>query len=121
MRISDWSSDVCSSDLPPLFDEGHIGGDRRGGFGKVEAEIGELGGNVHDASSYQFGGGGRDIVGKPGENPVLGRGPIVDARMGVARGGDLVRDRRLADQVQAPHLGRLAGDRMMMRSEETTS
>src|SRR3546814_4116295 len=91
MRISDWSSDVCSSDL-----------------------------------LYQFGGGGRDIVGKPGENPVLGRGPIVDARMGVARGGDLVRDRRLADQVQAPHLGRLDGDRMMMagqvvRSEEHTS
>src|SRR3546814_4540609 len=77
MRISGWSSDVCSSDL--------------------------LGGNVHDASLYRFGGGGRDIVGKPGENPVLGRGPIVDARMGVARGGDLVRDRRLADQVQAPH------------------
>src|SRR3546814_7718773 len=59
---------------PALFDDGHIGGDRRGGFGKVEAEIGELGGNVHDASLYQFGGGGRDIVGKPGENPVLGRG-----------------------------------------------
>src|SRR3546814_3892374 len=48
---------------------------------------------------------------------LLGRGPIVDARMGVARGGDLVRDRRLADQVQAPHLGRLDGDRMMMAGQ----
>src|SRR3546814_2847239 len=24
MRISDWSSDVCSSDLPPVVGEGHV-------------------------------------------------------------------------------------------------
>src|SRR3546814_13566567 len=59
-----------------LFDHGHIGGDRRGGLGKVEAEGGELGGDVHDASLYQlglcdFGAGGGDVLGKQCKNPIL--------------------------------------------------
>src|SRR3546814_18591772 len=29
MRISDWSSDVCSSDLAPRLDDGEIGGQPR--------------------------------------------------------------------------------------------
>src|SRR3546814_7786591 len=72
MRISDWSSDVCSSDLA---------------FG--------------EARQY----------------PVLRRFPIVDSRMGIGRGRDLVGDRGLADEVEAPHIGRGLRDRLVVPRE----
>src|SRR3546814_9641538 len=34
MRISDWSSDVCSSDLGDQGEKGEGGADRRGGLGR---------------------------------------------------------------------------------------
>src|SRR3546814_5174961 len=39
MRISDWSSDVCSSDLAALVDRRHVSGDE-------EAVLAELGGGL---------------------------------------------------------------------------
>src|SRR3546814_4474611 len=49
MRISDWSSDVCSSDLSGRFRrgadaEGSEAGERSGGFGRGERADGECGG-----------------------------------------------------------------------------
>jgi hypothetical protein len=35
---------------PARLDDGDIGGNRRGGFGKLEAEVGELGSNIHGDS-----------------------------------------------------------------------
>src|SRR3546814_6740605 len=42
MRISDWSSDVCSSDLPPVVQIPHpVGppGHRGGGLGRVDRPV----------------------------------------------------------------------------------
>src|SRR3546814_8021664 len=34
-----------------MFDDGHIGGDRRGGLGEFEAEGGDFGGDIHGVCS----------------------------------------------------------------------
>src|SRR3546814_14355535 len=48
MRISDWSSDVCSSDLPGRR---HIVGDGRADLGQFDPETGEAGFDIgHDHS-----------------------------------------------------------------------
>src|SRR3546814_5852018 len=105
MRISDWSSDVCSSDLYP--------------WGR--------------SFLNRLGGGGGDAFGEARQYPVLRRLPIVDSRMGIGRGRDLAGDRGLADEVEAPHIGRGFRDRLVVprevvdeyrdrrRSEEHTS
>src|SRR3546814_12383145 len=54
MRISDWSSDVCSSDLPPRAPR--FGGDR-GGFGD-RGGYGDRGGFGDRGDRGGFGGGG---------------------------------------------------------------
>src|SRR3546814_6015095 len=89
MRISDWSSDVCSSDLYP--------------WGR--------------SFLNRLGGGGGDAFGEARQYPVLRRFPIVDSRMGIGRGRDLVGDRGLADEVEAPHIGRGLRDRLVVPRE----
>src|SRR3546814_603549 len=57
MRISDWSSDVCSSDLPALVD----GRDRPAPIGAVDPQLEDAVGGAHD-DAVGVSGGAHDAI-----------------------------------------------------------
>src|SRR3546814_6378682 len=119
MRISDWSSDVCSSgSMPPLMLPAPASG-RRGRFGelqevvqqrvallrgdalRMELHAVDRQGPVLQAHDHAVVGGRRDL------QPVVGEGRRIDGERVVARGGE----RR----------GQAGEDAAALRSEEHTS
>src|SRR3546814_6632016 len=104
MRISDWSSDVCSSDLQHYF-----------GFGIVPGRIGShayLGATTH---GRQNGGFGENLrIGTDRDLEILRPHAVVDQRLLERRGVTAARHHRsdrAADTLLEPPapLGRLAG------------
>src|SRR3546814_16919134 len=87
MRISDWSSDMCSSDLERLVDDRkHLLGDRLGGRQKARAESADgqdrlANGSCHETVSTSRGSGllrgiaGCLATGKPGRQVTPSGGP----------------------------------------------
>src|SRR3546814_9915235 len=112
MRISDWSSDVCSSDLHPRVDaaERHL--------------IPLLHGPVDAGNLAAFSGGAGD--GRAGRFLDLKvRAGVIGMPVGVPYIGDLPAAPRRLGQYRRPH-GRIdhrrpSALRIMHRSEETTS
>src|SRR3546814_7154267 len=98
MRISDWSADVCSSDLTHVEETGHIGAAARKLLVELADEAGEaLAYRVRQAgvvdNGREFGARGIDIAGKRvGTGQFGARGGVV----GLYRQHPLQRDHRLA-------------------------
>src|SRR3546814_3565751 len=89
MRISDWSSDVCSSDLADVADRAHAQAHKVAvGVGGVAHEVA-----VQAAALLRAG------------EVVVGQGEVIHADVDVAGGGELL-DR----QLQQRQLGRRIGE-----------
>src|SRR3546814_15776200 len=78
MRISDWSSDVCSSDLP-VFRGGRMVQtiDVMGGGSQAQAAATRIKAAIHGA---QFGHGQRLVESEHVQLLCVGRGPVREAR-----------------------------------------
>src|SRR3546814_13943870 len=99
LRISDWSSDGCSSDLPGLDIAAHPAGDPRQAVGR-EAEIARMAGAVGERGQAGVsceGGHGRIRNGRGGSETLdrnAGRGPTGRQQAGKEAGREGARHSR---------------------------
>src|SRR3546814_9547502 len=127
MRISDWSSDVCSSDLLQHLDSGiardqrsKIIGEAGGAFGLVRKPVGEIGRAVGDAlRAHRFAAKSRNLIQYQPRD--FDRGLILRLRGREQERGVAARVEQAAGAVAQPALDSDFLRQPALRSEEHTS